>query len=251
MNRKHVLLLILMLGPLTLCQAQRDDKKTPESSEIWEPQPLVISPGNNVVDAPSDAIILFGGNSLDEWVSVADNSKAKWVIKDGTFTVAPGTRDIKTKRTFNDFQLHIEWRTPQAVDPEKTGQGRGNSGIFLQERYEVQVLDNYDNKTYANGQASSVYKQHIPLVNACKKPGEWQTYDILFTAPVFNKTGRVLAPSYVTILHNGVLTLNHVALWGPTEYIGFPAYEPYSSGAIRLQDHGNPVSFRNVWIREL
>lgn len=231
--------------------AQPENKKTPESSEIWEPQPRIITPGAHASNAPSDALVLFDGSNLNQWVSTADGTEAKWPVKDGAFTVGPEAKDIKTKKTFNDFQLHIEWRTPAEVDTAKTGQGRGNSGIFLQERYEVQVLDSYQNKTYANGQASSIYKQHIPLVNASKKPGEWQVYDIIFTAPRFNKEGRVLAPAYVTIVHNGALTLNHVALWGPTEYIGFPAYKAYENGAIRLQDHGNPISYRNVWIREL
>ena len=230
--------------------AQTDNKKTPESSEIWEPQPRVITPGERPTDAPSDALVLFDGKSLDNWVSV-EGGPPKWLVKDGAFTVVAGSKDIKTKKEFGDFQLHIEWHSPSAVDANQTGQGRGNSGIFLQERYEVQVLDNYNNKTYANGQASSIYKQHIPLVNACKKPGDWQVYDIFYTAPRFNKEGRVTIPAYVTIVHNGVLTLNHVALWGPTEYIGFPVYKAYETGPIRLQDHGNPVSYRNVWIREL
>jgi hypothetical protein len=137
------------------------------------------------------------------------------------------------------------------VDPTKTGQNRGNSGIFLHGLYEVQVLDNYNNKTYANGQASSIYKQHIPLANACKKPGEWQTYDIIFTAPRFNAEGRVLYPAYVTVIHNGVLTLNHVAVWGETSYKGLPQYKAKDKGPIVLQDHGNPVSYRNIWIRDL
>jgi hypothetical protein len=144
----------------------------------------------------------------------------------------PAAKDIKTKKEFGSFQLHVEWRTPAEVDPSQTSQGRGNSGIFLQERYEVQVLDNYENKTYANGQASSIYKQHIPLVNACKKPGEWQVYEIFFTAPRFNKEGRIIEPAYVTVMHNGALTLNHVALWGPTEYIGFPSTKRTTRGAF-------------------
>jgi Domain of Unknown Function (DUF1080) len=243
---------------LTLCaflhvkttHAQNENKKTPESSETWEPQPRIINPGDKPGDAPSDALVLFDGKNLDNWVSV-DGGAPKWLIKDGAFTVAAGTKDIKTKKEFGDFQLHVEWHSPAVVDPNQTGQGRGNSGIFLQERYEVQVLDNYNNKTYANGQASSIYKQHIPLVNACKKPGEWQVYDIFYTSPRFNKEGRVSVPAYVTVIHNGVLTQHHVALWGPTEYIGFPVYKAYETGPIRLQDHGNPVSYRNIWIREL
>jgi len=251
--KKNVIVPFLICGTLfySTSIAQESDKKTPQSSEIWEPQPRIITPGNNPDNAPSDAIILFDGTNLNEWVSAADGSNPTWTVKDGALTVAAGAKDIKTKKEFNDFQLHIEWRTPAEVDPERTGQGRGNSGIFLQERYEVQVLDSYNNKTYANGQASSIYKQHIPLVNACKKPGEWQAYDIIFTAPRFSKEGRVIVPAYVTIVHNGALTLNHVALWGPTQFIGLPVYNAYENGAIRLQDHGNPVSYKNIWIREL
>jgi hypothetical protein len=166
-------------------------------------------------------------------------------------TVVAGSREIRTKDEFTDFQLHVEWRSPSEVNPQKTGQQRGNSGIFLQGKYEVQVLDSYDNKTYANGQASSIYKQHPPLVNAARKPGEWQTYDIIFTAPKFNADGRVLIPAYVTVIHNGIITQNHVAIWGPTEYIGLPIYKTYEKGPIILQDHGDAVSYRNIWIRNL
>lgn len=245
-----LLLAICLCSLYTETLAQADDKKTPESTEIWEPQPRIITPGERPSDAPSDAIMLFDGKNLDEWVS-ADGSAAKWTVKDGAFTVVAGTKEIKTKKEFGDFQLHIEWRTPSEVNPNQTGQGRGNSGIFLQGRYEVQVLDNYNNKTYANGQASSIYKQHIPLVNACKKPGEWQIYDIIYTAPRFNKEGRVAIPAYVTVIHNGALTQNHVALWGPMQFIGLPVYKAHETGPILLQDHGNPVSYRNIWIREI
>lgn len=249
-NRISLLLYMSMMACIINVYGQADNKKTPESSEIWEPQPRVITAGEKPTDAPSDALVLFNGKNLDEWVSV-DGGPPKWVVKDGAFTVVAGSKDIKTKKEFGSFQLHVEWRSPAEVNPNQTGQGRGNSGIFLHERYEVQVLDNYDNKTYANGQASSIYKQHIPLVNACKKPGEWQVYDIFFTAPRFNKDGRIIEPAYVTVVHNGALTLNHVAIWGPTEYIGFPVYKPFETGAIRLQDHGNPVSYRNIWIRDI
>jgi hypothetical protein len=253
MTSKRISILFSLAFALTVyipANAQTEDKKTPESSEIWEPQPRIITPGDKLGDAPSDAVVLFDGKNLDQWIA-ADGSAPKWTVKDGAFTVVAGGKDIKTKKEFGSFQLHVEWRTPSEVNPSQTSQGRGNSGIFLQERYEVQVLDNYENKTYANGQASSIYKQHIPLVNVCKKPGEWQAYDIFFTAPRFNKEGRILEPAYVTVIHNGTLTLNHVALWGATEYIGFPVYKQYDMGAIRLQDHGNPVSYRNIWIRNL
>jgi len=245
------LCLLSLLGSYNAVQAQdQPNKKTPESSELWSPEPKIITPGEKPGDLPSDATVLFDGKSLDQWVSI-DDTPAKWPVNEGAVTVLSGGKDIRTKKEFGDFQLHIEWRSPATVDPKQTGQGRGNSGIFLQERFEVQVLDSYNNKTYANGQAGSIYKQHIPLVNVSRKPGEWQAYDIFFTAPRFNKEGRVISPAYVTLIHNGVLTQNHVALWGPTEYIGLPVYKPYEKGPIRLQDHGNPVSFRNIWIRDL
>lgn len=249
-NLKSIPALASLLLLSMTCLAQQNPKKNPESTEIWEPQPRLVTPGEKAADSPSDAIVLFDGKNLDNWVSL-DGSPAKWTVKDGTLTVVAGGKDIRTKQEFGDFQLHIEWRAPAEVDPKATGQGRGNSGIFLQDRYEVQVLDNYENKTYANGQAGSIYKQYIPLVNACKKPGEWQMYDIVYTAPRFNKEGRVILPAYVTIIHNGVLVQNHIALWGPSEYIGLPVYQQHDKGAIRLQDHGNPVSYRNIWIREL
>jgi hypothetical protein len=165
-------------------------------------------------------------------------------------TVVPGAGDIRTRRGFGDVQLHIEWRTPAEVSGE--GQGRGNSGIFLMERYELQVLDSYENRTYANGQAGAIYKQHIPLVNASRRPGEWQSYDVVFTAPRFGADGTLLNPAYMTVFHNGVLIQNHVALRGPTRYIGEPSYEAHADrAALVLQDHGNPVSYRNIWLREI
>jgi hypothetical protein len=229
---------------------QDASKKTPETTEIWEPQPRIVTPGQKPGDAPEDALVLFDGKNWDHWQTL-DGGAPKWTIKEGAMTVVGGSKDIRTKKEFGDFQLHIEWRSPAEVNPAKTGQGRGNSGIFLQGRYEVQVLDNHNNKTYANGQASSIYKQHIPLVNACKKPGEWQTYDILYTAPRFNNEGRIVHPAMVTVIHNGIVTLNHVAVWGPSEYIGLPVYKQHDKGPIVLQDHGDAVSFRNIWIREL
>lgn len=250
-NTVSSLCLLSLLGAYNAVQAQdQPEKKTPESTELWSPEVRIITPGEKPGDMPSDATMLFDGKSLDQWVSI-DDTPAKWTVKDGAMTVVAGGKDIRTKKEFGDFQLHIEWRSPATVDPKQTGQGRGNSGIFLQERFEVQVLDSYNNRTYSNGQAGAIYKQHIPLANVCRKPGEWQAYDIFFTAPRFNKDGRVISPAYVTLIHNGVLTQNHVAVWGPTEYIGLPVYKPYEKGPIRLQDHGNPVSFRNIWIRDL
>ncbi len=156
---------------------------------------------------------------------------------------------IETKQKFGDFQLHIEWRTPAEVVGE--GQGRGNSGIFMMGKYELQVLDSYVSKTYSNGQAGSIYKQGIPLVNACKGPGEWQTYDVIFMAPEFTEKGSLKSPASITVLHNGVLIQNNFIIKGPTEYNRIPKYEAHGKGPLMLQDHGNPVSYRNIWVREL
>ncbi len=224
------------------------DKKNPESTELWEPVPPIVTPGTST-SAPSDAIILFDGTNLNEWTNLKGNT-AGWTVADGAVTVKAGSGDIITKRGFGDCQLHIEWRTPAEVKGES--QGRGNSGIFLQSMYELQVLDSYENKTYVNGQAGSIYKQSIPLVNACRKPGEWQTYDIIYTAPRFNDKGRVVIPGRISVLHNGVLIQNNTEIRGTTEYIGSPKPVAHEMKLpLKLQDHGNPVSYRNIWIREL
>lgn len=226
----------------------QQNKMKPEETEVWEPEPRMVTTAPD--KAPSDAIVLFDGRSLDQWVSEKDGSSpAEWEVADGAFTVAAGKGGIQTKQKFSDYQLHVEWKSPTKIVGE--GQGRGNSGIFMQGLYEVQVLDSYNNRTYSNGQAASLYKQRIPLVNATKAPGEWQTYDIIWTAPRFNADGILISKARVTILHNGVLVQNNVELDGPTEYIGIPKYKAHGPGSIALQDHGNPVSFRNIWIRPL
>ena len=220
----------------------------PRDTEVWTPVPAVVAvPASSGI--PSDAVVLFNGTSLAEWTAEAGGEPG-WSIADGVLTIKPGTGGIRTKREFADCQLHLEWRSPAVVTGE--GQGRGNSGVYLQGRYEVQILDSSNNPTYANGQAASLYKQAAPLVNASRAPGEWQSYDIVFTAPRFNGDGSVRAPARVTVLHNGVLVQDHVALPGPTAYIGKPPYEKHPfRQALLLQEHGNPVSFRNIWIREL
>ena len=228
--------------------AQTEQRWPPELTEVWEPVPPKVTPGEQMAP-PSDAIVLFDGSSLDEWEKASDGSPAEWTVAGGAMTVKPGTGSIITKRKFEDFQLHIEWHSPSEVSGES--QGRGNSGIFLQNRYEVQVLDNYNNRTYSNGQAASIYKQSIPLVNACKPPGEWQAYDIIYSAPRFNDDGILVLPAYVTVIHNGIVALNHVEIKGPTEYIGLPKYVAHGPDGIQLQDHGNKVGFRNIWIREM
>ncbi len=235
-----------ILAFTTISNAQQ--KGDPKATEVWTPVPPMVDPGN-MHHAPSDAIILFDGKNLNEWVSARNGGAPGWSVDNGILTVKGGTGDIKTKQAFEDCQLHIEWRTPAKVESE--GQGRGNSGIFFMENYELQVLDNYKNVTYSNGQAGSIYKQHIPLVNASKAPGEWQTYDVIFTAPRFNDDGSLKSPARITVLHNNVLVQNNVEIKGRTEYIGAPSYKKHGALSIQLQDHGNPVSFRNIWLRKL
>jgi len=212
-------------------------------------EPRVVTPGRTVGDPPSDAIVLFDGHDLSRWRD-KDGAAAKWIVRDGYMEVAPGTGDIATADKFGDAQLHIEWATPAVVKGE--GQERGNSGVFLMGHYEVQVLDSYQNETYFHGQAGSVYKQYAPLVNASRRPGEWQSYDIIFHAPRFDEQGKVVDRARVTVLHNGVLIQNNVEIYGDT-YNDRPAFYTAHAAeeALRLQDHGNPIRYRNIWIRRL
>ena len=248
---------VIIISATALAQQPKGD---PKATEVWEPVPKIVTPGKTASDAPSDAIVLFDGKNLDQWASVKDGSPAQWTVdsKDGFFTVKKGTGNIQTKRSFTDYQLHIEWRIP--TDITGKDQARGNSGVFLASvgagdaGYELQVLDCYDNKTYVNGQTASIYKQSIPLANACRKPGEWQTYDVIWTAPRFNDDGSLKSPARVTVFHNGVLVQNNYELKGVTQYIGQPTYKKHGPAPIKLQDHGDPspaISFRNIWVREL
>jgi hypothetical protein len=232
----------------------------PKLTEVYSPVPPKVTAGKTNIAAPSDAIVLFDGKNLDAWVSTRDTTKpAGWVVAKNTFTVKKGTGNIETKQKFLDYQLHIEWRIPKVISG--TGQSRGNSGVFLaalgngDEGYEIQVLDNYENTTYVNGQAGAIYKQSIPLANACKPAGEWQTYDIIWTAPRFNDDGTLKTAARVTALHNGVLIQNNYELTGLTQYIGKATYaKKHGAAPIRLQDHGDPsepISYRNIWIRNL
>jgi hypothetical protein len=236
----------------------QDQKPKPEDTEVWQPVPKIVTPGATDAAPPSDAVILFDGKNEDEWVSAQDHTPAKWVVGDGVLTVAKGTGNIETKRSFRDYQLHIEWKIP--TDITGSGQARGNSGVFLASLgpgdagYELQVLDSYNNATYVNGQAGSIYKQSPPLVNPNRKPGEWQTYDVVWTAPRFKADGSLETPAYVTAFFNGVLVQNHFALKGQTLYIGQPFYKAYDRAPIKLQAHGDksePISFRNIWVRPL
>jgi hypothetical protein len=244
----------LTIGISSLASAQ-SPASGPAKTEVWSPVPAVVTPGDQQ-RAPSDAIVLFGGKDLSEWRSAADAGKpAAWTVADGAFTVAKGTGNIQTTRLFSDYQLHVEWRVPTGLTG--SGQGRGNSGVFLAstgngyEGYELQILDCNANPTYVNGQAASIYKQHAPLVNACAAPGAWQTYDVVWQAPRFKADGALATPAYVTVLHNGVLVQNHAALAGETLYEGAPFYKAHGAAPIKLQDHGDPVSYRNIWVRPL
>jgi hypothetical protein len=273
-------LLVLFAGCSLFAQGQTKKEypeppaMTHEMSEFWTPQPKIIVPGKTISNEiltlpPSDAIVLFDGTSLSQWegapnknvlVKGKDMSKfkssqggaAKWIIKDGALVVNKQAGDIQTKQNFGDFQLHIEWRIPEGIKGE--GQLRGNSGIFLQGMYELQVLDSYNNETYANGTTGSIYKQTAPLVNVMRKPGEWNTYDVVYTAPTFREDGTYRTKPTVTVMLNGVLVQNNTTILGTTPYIGFPQVIRHDKGPIRLQAHGDesePISFRNIWIREL
>jgi len=270
-NMKYISLLcfiawLTLPGESIIAQQQDDVEWEPELTEQWEPEPRKIKP--LTTKPPSDALVLFDGSGLSEWEKAPGffmdmsnipeytqkiakgGQKAEWTLKNGYMTVKPGTGNIQTNKEFADFQLHIEWRAPEKVKSE--GQGRGNSGVFLQGLYEVQVLDSYNNRTYSNGQAGSIYKQHIPLVNASLPPGEWQSYDIFYEAPVFREDSSLAKPAYVTVIHNGVLIQNHVEIKGPTVFIGLPNYAYHKRKMpIVLQDHSNLVSYRNIWIRDL
>jgi hypothetical protein len=231
----------------------------PEDTEIWEPVPRVVTPTAALGGAPpADAVVLFDGTDLKEWVAVRDGGVAGWNVADGVLVVSKSAGNIETRRRFADYQLHLEWRIPAGVTG--TGQARGNSGVFLASTgrgdrgYELQIVDSHENATYVNGMAGSIYKQSPPLVNASRKPGEWQSYDVIWTAPRFRADGALAAPARVTVLFNGVLVQNGFELRGETVYIGAPSYEPHGRAPIKLQAHDDPsepIAFRNIWVREL
>lgn len=252
---KAIITSLLFAGvQMTYAQAKHED------TEFYTPVPANVVPGKTIGAAPSDAIILFDGKNLDQWVMTDDRAKpAQWTVAKGVMTVDKKTGNIETKKAFGNYQLHMEWQVPQNISG--TGQLRGNSGLFLASTgkgdlgYELQVLDSYENKTYTNGMAGSIYKQTTPLVNPSKKPGEWQTYDVIWTAPTFKADSTVNTPAKVTVLYNGVLVQNNFELKGPTQYVGAASYaKAHGPSPIKLQSHGDksePVSFRNIWIREL
>ena len=250
----------ILLALSAAAAAQQAAEQNPKDTEVWAPVPPVVTPGARVGAAPSDAIVLFDGRNLNEWVSAQDHTPARWFVRDGVMVVnkAPGVGNIETRRRFRDYQLHIEWRIP--ADVTGSDQARGNSGVFLASTgpadagYELQVLDSYRNGTYVNGMAGSLYKQSIPLANAARRPGEWQSYDVVWTAPRFNPDRSLKSPAYATVFWNGVLVDDHFELKGQTLYRGKPFYEAFDGAPIKLQAHGDPsepISFRNIWVREL
>ncbi len=237
-NKHWLSLTVLFLFAVPACTTLADEYLT---GVEWN-EPPVVQPGEKG-GPPSDAIVLFDGSDLSAWKN-AD----RWTIEDGAMIT--GKRDIQTKQSFGDCQLHIEWSAPLPVTGK--GQGRGNSGVFLMNTYEIQILDSFENKTYFDGQAGAIYKQTPPQVNALRPPGKWNVYDIIWTAPKFNEDGSLKSTARMTALHNGVLILNNFELQGDTPYHRPPAYKKHADRLpIRLQDHGNPVRFRNIWVREI
>lgn len=226
--------------------AQAGAERDPAKTEVWAPVAEVATP---MGAAPSDAIVLFNGKDVSAW-EAEQGGPVPWKVAGGAMTVVPGSKGIRTRQPFCDMQLHVEWRTPTDTKGFD-GQNRGNSGIFLQERYELQVLDSYNNPTYANGQAGSIYKQAVPRVNASRAPGQWQAYDIIWKAPRFSPGGGLASPARITVLHNGVLVQDDTVLAGKTEYIGAPSYSPHGCAPLYLQEHASKVSYRNIWVREL
>ncbi|MRG48042.1 DUF1080 domain-containing protein [Chitinophaga sp. SYP-B3965] len=250
------ILAILLVGSTTSVLAQ----EKPEDTEVWSPAPKKVTPAKVQYEAaPSDAVVLFNGKDEQEWVLTSDRNKpATWDVKDSLLRVNKSAGNIETKRLFTNYQLHIEWRIPDNISG--SGQERGNSGVFLASLgkrnagYELQILDSYGNDTYINGMAGAIYKEFVPLVNAALKPGEWQVYDVVWMAPVFNADGSLQSPAKATVFFNGVLVQNNVALTGPTMHTGKPSYKVHGAAPIKLQSHGDksePISFRNIWVREL
>lgn len=240
-------LTLFLVAMTTVLSAQITD---PKATEFYEPVPPKVQAAPVTTPPPSDAIILLGkGADATEWTN-GSGGAADWTVEGDALVVKAGAGAIKTRRTFGDVQLHVEWRSPN--EPGKEGQQRGNSGVFFHECYEVQVLESNGSDTYTNGQAGSIYKESPPLVNVTSKMGDWNSYDIVFSSPVFNGDGMVVRPAYVTVIHNGVLVQNHWEIKGTTAYIGLHKYTAHpETGSISLQDHGNLVAYRNIWAREL
>ena len=251
----------LLLSVAFLCSGNLISNSIAQPDSNWldhdrnRPAPPVVEPATSSTEdqpgrPPSDATVLFDGKDLSQWVGM-DGTPTKWIMKDGYMECVKGSGYVRTLQNFGDCQLHVEWATP--TPPHGEGQGRGNSGVFLGlDRYEIQVLDSYQSKTYSDGSAGSIYGQYPPLVNVTRPPGKWQTYDVIYTAPRFDAAGKLLSPVRETVLHNGVLIQNNVELVGPTSWLERAPYSAHpEKQPISLQDHGNPVRFRNIWVREL
>ena len=252
MSAKSLIIRVVLILPVLFCGCAAVDSAKQEQWGVHDtsrPLPKIVTAGATSTEAPSDAIILFDGSDLSQWVRAGDGKEAKWLVRDGYMEARKGSGDIRTRGSFGDCQLHVEWACPQEV--KGSGQGRGNSGVYLMDKYEVQVLDSFNNKTYADGQAAAIYGQKPPMVNACREPGKWQSYDIIFRRPIF-KDDKLVNPATITVLHNGVLVQDHWVIKGTTRWQQRASYEPHGDKLpIRLQYHGNPVRYRNIWIREL
>lgn len=249
-------LFLILQSFVGLCQSTDWSKKDwtdPKTTEFWEIKPKYVTPAAESGKAPSDAIVLFDGKNMDQWVMVDDKSPCKWTLKNGEMITKLKTGSIETKRLFGDCQLHVEFKIPENAKFEKDPNNAGNSGVYLQSRYEVQIFDSYMDEVplYSNGQMGSIYKQAVPMVNACKKPGSWESFDIFFTAPTFFPNGALNKPAFITVLQNGILILNHFQIQGTIDYVGYPKYEPHGPAPLHIQGHGSEVSFRNIWIREI
>lgn len=253
MSRAHFPFSIFLFSAAAMnADAQSVGSWPPHTMDRPQPPIVTPAPAGAPVPAPSDAIVLFDGTSLANWRS-ADPTKgaARWKVENGYMEVVARTGSIATVRGFGDAQLHVEFATPSPASP-RTGQERGNSGVYLMNTYEVQVLDSYENVTYPDGHAAAIYGQYPPLVNASRRPGEWQTFDIVFRAPRFDAAGQLVSPARMSVLHNGVLVQDNVTLTGPTSHQRRPPYSAHPDRLpILLQDHGDPVRYRNIWIREL
>lgn len=255
MHKTILSLLALASCGITVAQTNDNmkdlDKQTLiKMTEHYEPQPEIVTPADmdRMIPAPSDAIILFDGKDLSQWRK-KNGDPAEWDVKKGMIALKPRTGNIFTKEVFGDCQLHIEWMIPEGCEGE--GQGRGNSGVFLQERYEVQILDSYENQTYVMGQAGSIYKQVAPLVNATAPQGKWNVYDIIYTAPTFKEDGSLKKHARITVIHNGAVIQNDAIITGSTVYVGPASYKAHGEASIMLQDHSNVINFRNIWVRKL
>jgi hypothetical protein len=247
---RFFILIFALIGTLTMPNTSLAQAQQWRAHDLTRPRPAIVTPGQDATSTPpSDAIVLFDGKDLSQWSNMK-GEPSTWKVENGYMEVTKGGGEIRTKQGFGDVQLHLEWASPASA--EGKGQDRGNSGVFLMGKYEVQVLDSYQNETYADGQAAAIYGQAPPLVNASRGPGEWQSYDVIFRRPRFAADGKMLQPARLTVLHNGVLVQDNFTLWGPTNWMEYDQYARHEDKLpLSLQDHGSPVRYRNIWLREL